>query len=86
MPKLKKKTDENIVYARLQKQANMRWLYSTMAATNQPMRAVVEMMIEFCSGSKSFKVPTRQTAAEKAVANKEERQVRLWAKAAGEKP
>lgn len=75
--------EQNVVYARLQNRKNMQWIYAVMAESNQPMRAVVERMIEFCSKSKSFKLPVRETIAERSVAIQKEREERLRAKAAG---
>lgn len=75
--------EQDVVYARLQDAENMRWIYSIMAETNQPMREVVERAIEFAKGSKRFVVPVRETVAERAVASQKEREERLRAKAAG---
>lgn len=87
MSRAKRKTEpgekDDVVFARMHNPENLRYIYGLMADTRQPMREVVELMVEFCRGSKSFKIPMRETTAERMALAQKEREDRLRSKAAG---
>ena len=87
MTRPKRKTEgdgkDDVVFARMHNPENLRFIYGIMADTRQPMREVVERMVEFCRVAKSFKVPVRETTAEKLAVAQKEREERLRSKAAG---
>jgi hypothetical protein len=51
---------EMIVYVRLKDPVNSKYIYKLMADTDQPMREIIERMVDFCKTSKSFKVPVKE--------------------------
>ena len=83
MARKKSKDEQDVIYARMHDPKNMRYLYKVMADTNQPLREVLECMIEFCRSSKRFKVPLKVTTAERLAIAQKGKEERLRAKATG---
>ncbi len=85
MARRRKKDDEmnEVVFARMHDKENLRYIYNLMVQTKQPMREIVERMVEFCRGSSTFVLPVRTTTAEKLAASEKARVRRLKQKAAG---
>lgn len=63
---------EKALYVRLSKE-NRRFIFKAAHDSNQTLRDVVELMVEHCRNSKSFKVPVKPSAVEKALALKQRR-------------